>query len=91
MGILSELDNLLEKIPLWKKLKSVPSEVEDLKRRVIELEKIINSKPGDKCPKCGDMTYRLDRTEPDPTFSDVGVNRNFYKCSSCGYATFNQQ
>ncbi|HGJ5878341.1 MAG TPA: hypothetical protein ACHBZ9_04505 [Arsenophonus nasoniae] len=51
MGILPELDNLLEKIPLWKKIKSVPTEVEDLKRRVTELEKIINSQPGDKCPK----------------------------------------
>ncbi|WNP29118.1 hypothetical protein RN616_11280 [Morganella morganii] len=91
MGILSELDSLLEKIPLWKKLKSVPDEVEGLKQRIAALEAKINSKSGDKCPKCGEMTYSLNRTEPDPMFRDMGVNRDYYKCSSCEYETFKQQ
>ncbi|CDH01737.1 hypothetical protein [Xenorhabdus bovienii] len=91
MGMLSELNNLLDTIPLWKRLKSVPDEVEQLKQRIAELEVYIQAKPGDKCPKCGMMSYSLDRTEPDPTFHDLGVQRDVYSCSKCGYETFKQR
>ncbi|NHB94831.1 hypothetical protein C5469_23035 [Photorhabdus cinerea] len=91
MGILSELNTLLEKIPLWKRLQTIPSDVDDLKRRVAELESKINSSSGDKCPKCSEMSYGLDRTEPDPMFEDLGVQRDVYKCSKCGYETFQQR
>ena len=46
MGILSELDSLLEKIPLWKRLKTVPDEVDRLKQQVAELEAYIKSSGG---------------------------------------------
>ena len=48
MGILSELDSLLEKIPLWKRLKTVPDEEDRLKQQVAELEAYIKSSGGEK-------------------------------------------
>jgi predicted nucleic-acid-binding Zn-ribbon protein len=90
MGILSELNTLLEKIPLWSKLQSVPSEVADLRARVEALEAAINTTAGGKCPKCGKMTFRLDHTEADPMFGNMGVQRDVYVCSSCNYSKFEQ-
>ncbi|ECZ8127622.1 hypothetical protein F8606_21685 [Salmonella enterica] len=90
MGILSELNTLLEKIPLWKKLQHVPDEIELLKKRVEQLENDVKSTHGKRCPKCGEMTFTLDRTESDPTFGVLGVQRNVYTCSSCHYSKFEQ-
>lgn len=90
MGILSELNTLLEKIPLWAKLQSVPSEIESLKLRITALEAVINTTAAGKCPKCSAMTFKLDRTEPDPTFGDLGVQRDVYVCSSCNYSKYEQ-
>ncbi|TPG62567.1 hypothetical protein [Ewingella americana] len=90
MGILSELNTLLEKIPLWGKLQSVPNEVEALKLRVAALEAAINTTAGGKCPKCGKMTFALERTEADPAFGNLGVQRDVYICSSCNYSKFEQ-
>ncbi len=91
MGILSELNTLLEKIPLWSRLKSVPSEIDELKARVEALEAAINTTAGGKCPKCGKMTFHLDRTEADPTFGHLGVQRDVYQCTSCNYSKFEQK
>ena len=91
MGILSELDSLLEKIPLWKRLKTVPDDVDRLKQQVAELEAYIKSSGGEKCPRCSQMSYSLDRTVDDPDFIGLGVQRDYYKCSSCGYETFKQR
>ncbi|MBS9422260.1 hypothetical protein EAE90_00475 [Photorhabdus caribbeanensis] len=65
--------------------------MEQLKQRVAELEAYVKANPGDKCPKCGELNYRLDRTEPDHMFADLGVQRDVYQCAKCGYETFKQR
>lgn len=90
MGLLSELNTLPEKIPLWKKLQSVPEEMEELKLRLAKLEMATSAATGDKCPKCSKLTFALDRIEDDPTFGDLGVQRDVYICSSCGYSKYKQ-
>ena len=91
MFSLSDLIKLLEQIPAWKKLSSMPGEIEALRRRVELLEQSANRVPrGDECPKCHGLSYRLDRSERDPTFGALGVQRHFYRCDSCGYEAHKQ-
>ncbi|MCH4582520.1 hypothetical protein [Achromobacter xylosoxidans] len=91
MSLLSELNSLLEKIPLWKRLNSVPKEIDELKERIARLEAAVNGGgSGDICPKCRKPTFELTDTAPDPTFGDLGVQRRTYRCSSCGHSEFKQ-
>ncbi|WP_175033545.1 hypothetical protein [Burkholderia lata] len=73
-------------MPIYKQMVSLRSEVEALRKRVELLEQSGASAPKrDECPKCHGLTFGLDRTAPDPTFGDMGVERDYYRCQSCGY------
>lgn len=50
----------LDRIPIWKRLQIVPTEVDDLKARVAELEEKLGGKwPADVCKYCGNRTMRM--------------------------------
>ncbi|MFM4140102.1 hypothetical protein [Klebsiella variicola] len=89
MGILSELDSLLEKIPLWKRLKTVPDEVDRLKQQVAELEAYIKSSGGEKCPRCSQMSYSLDRTVDDPDFIGLEFRETITNAPAVGMKPLN--
>lgn len=91
MITISDLLKLLDNLPIWKRVKGLPGEVEALRRRIELLEDSIARTPqADKCPKCHGLAYGLDRSEPDPTFGDSRTLRHYYRCKSCGYETFKQ-
>lgn len=91
MFSLSDLVKLLEQVPVWKKMAAMPNEIEALKRRIELLERSANRVPqGDECPRCHGLSFGLDRTEPDPTFRALGVQRHYYRCGSCGYENYKQ-
>ncbi|MDE1714761.1 hypothetical protein PWG14_19905 (plasmid) [Chromobacterium amazonense] len=90
MSVLSELNTLLEKIPLWKRLQSMPQEIDELRKRIEQLESSMQPKGHDSCPKCHQRTFELVRTEPDPVFRKLGVQRRVYECSSCHHSEFQQ-
>lgn len=82
--MLKDLDHLLEQIPLWKRLKAIPDEFEKLKLRVAQLETQLKA-VGERCPKCGHLTWFVDRSEADKVFGDLGGVRRHYRCRECGY------
>lgn len=91
MFSISDLTKLLEQIPAWKRLISMPAEIEALRRRVELLEKSAGRTPGaDECPKCHGLSYGLAESIPDPMFGAMGVQRHLYRCKSCGYETHKQ-
>ncbi|MFH0342813.1 MAG: hypothetical protein ACHBNF_11935 [Chromatiales bacterium] len=54
MGAIDDFLKMLDRIPIWRRLGEVPGEVDDLKRRVAELEQKLNGKwPPDVCEFCG--------------------------------------
>jgi hypothetical protein len=42
-------------------------------------------RPGEACPKCGETEFRIERSEPNPTFGDLGAVDRYMKCDSCGF------
>ncbi len=60
MGIIEDLLNALDRIPIWKRLQELPPEVERLKHRVAELEeKLGDVWPPDVCRLCGKRAARI--------------------------------
>lgn len=87
----ADLLKLLEQLPVWKQVIGMSKEIDALKKRVEMLEQSQQSTPkADQCPKCRGLSYRLDRTELDPTFGELGVQRRVYLCASCRHTEFEQ-
>jgi hypothetical protein len=77
MGIVDDVLKVLDRIPIWKRLQEVPSEVDELKKRIAALEELVSGKaPGDACPFCGARAFRLDRV-------DMHGIREVWKCEAC--------
>ncbi|WP_128000388.1 hypothetical protein [Piscinibacter defluvii] len=86
MGILEDVLKALERVPGWKRISGLPSEVDELKKRIAALEERIAPASGQKCPKCGALAYRLTSSSPvDDDFADSGAMTDHYSCSSCSY------
>lgn len=77
MGVVDDVLKAFDRIPIWKRLQTVPSEVDELKAKVAALEEVLGGKvPGDACPFCGALAFRLDRV-------DMHGEREVWKCRSC--------
>lgn len=67
-----------DRIPIWKRLQTVPQEVDELKAKVAALEELVSGKAlADACPFCGARALRLDRV-------DMHGDREEWKCQECG-------
>lgn len=69
---------MLEKIPIWKTLAETPKKIEQIEKRLLELEKNISSfKQKEICPSCGSENFRAIRSRE--------ANQRTYKCKDCEY------
>lgn len=85
MGLLEDVMKTLERVPGWKRMAAMPKEVDELRARVEALEKRLSPATGDQCPKCRAMHFMRVRSDPDPYMIELGVMRDHYQCSACGY------
>jgi len=77
----SDLLKILDKIPLWKRISSLPDKYASLEKRVIELENKIKYTPG-TCPSCTSSNFGVEsmrRGEQKP-------NLRKFACQDCGYS-----
>ncbi len=80
MGILEDIIKALDRIPGWKRLQEVPSEVDELKSRVAALEGKLGDKwPPDVCRQCGARAARMGHTHVDPK----GIVTERWECAEC--------
>ncbi|HEY0920503.1 hypothetical protein [Devosia sp.] len=81
MGAIDDFMKMLDRIPIWKRLGEVPSEVYDLKRRVADLEEKLGGKwPAEVCRYCGERAVRLmDHRGPDAH----GIITELWTCGAC--------
>jgi ribosomal protein L37E len=83
------LDNVLSALdhwPEWKKLRATPAKVDELEQRIVALEARLQRAPGEACPSCGALAFRVEKSEPSQTsFADLGARDYHWKCQECGY------
>ena len=83
----SDILKLLDQVPIWKKLSGLPARLDELERRVKDLEGALAARPArDACPRCGGA-LEIERDEPHPTFGMMGVRNRHLACSICGFRT----
>ena len=86
MGMLEELNDLLDRLPLWKRLSAMPDKVQALEQRVAALEAQLAGKPGELCPMCNAPAFQRTGTAPHPYFGDTGLMQDSYQCQSCAHS-----
>lgn len=75
MGIVDETLKVLDRIPIWKRLGEVPDEIDDMKKRVAALEKMLGGKwPADVCKACGARALRMQSSM---------IGRQHWLCAEC--------
>lgn len=60
----------------------------ELRNQVIALQeqvKSLSAADGEPCPSCRQRSWVVAKSEPDPTFGDLGAIKRTYNCSSCGF------
>ena len=82
MAVLSELTELLRRWDVWKRVEEAPERIEALEKRVAALELLLKRAPGEACPRCGALEYRVVEARPSVSY---GVREHVYRCGDCGF------
>ena len=85
MGTIGDITALLEKLPTWKRLKSLPTEMEELRERVAKLEAQLAPAIGAACPICNARAFKRSASKPHKIFGDMGMVTDHFLCSECGH------
>jgi len=88
MSTIGDIVGFLEKIPIWKRLKSLPDEVDALKTRIGNLEAALkNGALGESCPLCETGRLKIKAVRPHDTFGDMGLQERKMQCDNpaCGH------
>ena len=86
MFAIKDLLTLLDQWPKWKRIDAAPDQIVALEKRVAELESRLARAPGEACPKCGELEFRVHSSAPDRVFGKMGVTQRMMKCGKCGYS-----
>ncbi len=82
---LKDILEILDRWPKWKRIQDMPEKLDTLQKRVEELEKRLERCPGEGCPKCGELTYRVVSIHPHHSdLGDLGLMVRQMKCERCG-------
>lgn len=85
---IGDILSLLDRVPIWKRVKELPDRVELLERRLTAIE----AKP--KLPICEACGEGFMRRQPDApltgqwaAFNGAGAGLKVYRCDECGFET----
>ncbi len=82
MGMLDDVLKAFDRIPAWKRLQKIPTELDELKQRIGAIEaKISNKWPADVCRYCGERASRLYMISPRTDAR--GLVREEWMCEAC--------
>jgi hypothetical protein len=56
--------------------------IDDLQKRITDLEARLQRCPGEGCPHCGALAYRVDYVDENVGF---GARKHHRKCEACGF------
>ena len=88
MAVIGEIVELLRRWDGWKRLEDAPGRIDTLELRVAELELKLRRAPGEACPRCGELDYRVASAGPHPHAGLAKAGGRQYKmlCGACGFA-----
>lgn len=69
---------------MWKRVEAAPARIDELEKRIADLETRLKRAPGEACPKCGALEFRTVKTEPlAGDLGDLGATYRYMECSAC--------
>jgi hypothetical protein len=83
--MIEEILKALERLPLWKRISAMPSEVEALQARVTALEARLAGTTGPLCPVCNAPGFTKTGSRPDPIMGVMGVMQDSFQCPACNH------
>ena len=86
MAVLTEILTILDHWPTWKRVTAAPDQIQTLQNRVAELEKRLAKCPGEACPRCGELSYRVVSSSPHTAMCEIGAVKRKMKCEKCNFA-----
>lgn len=86
MGVIEDVMKALERIPSWKRVQNLPTQMDELAKRIKALEDRLKPASGEQCPKCRAMAFSLVRSTPSPEpWGSMGARQDHYECGECHY------
>ena len=84
MAVLGEVTELLRRWDVWKRVEDAPARIDELEKRVADLEAKLKRAPGEACPKCEALEFRTARTEPIAGhLGRLGATYRHMECGAC--------
>jgi hypothetical protein len=85
-GVTGDILALLDKIPIWKRVQETPARVDALEKRIAELEARLARAPGQACPACGALEFRVTKSvRSSGPFGDMGAKDVTRTCGACTF------
>ena len=85
MGLLDNILTALDHWGEWKQIRATPSKIVELEKRISELESKLRRAPGEACPKCGALEFRIQRSDTAQHPLHRTHRTHYWKCKECGY------
>lgn len=70
----------------WEQIVATPKQLASLQARLAELETRLQRCPGEGCPHCGKLTFRIEETKLPMNYTyRFGAREHHWLCGECGY------
>jgi predicted RNA-binding Zn-ribbon protein involved in translation (DUF1610 family) len=86
MAVLSEITDILKRWDVWRRVEEAPARIDALEKRIAELEAKLQRAPGEACPACGELEFRVTGVQSaSPLGIGLGSRNYTFKCQKCGF------
>ena len=82
---LSDIIGVLKRWDEWKRIEATPSRIDEPEKRVAELEVKLRRAPGEACPSCAELDFRVEKATASGMLGSMGVRTHHMKCGFCGF------
>jgi hypothetical protein len=85
-GFTGDILAILDKVPVWKRVQAAPDRIDALEKRIAELEARLTRAPGQACPSCGALEFRVTTSVPSKgPFGRLGAKDVTRGCGACSF------
>jgi hypothetical protein len=85
MAVLGEIVEILKRWDVWKRVEAAPDRIDALEKRIADLEARFQRAPGEACPRCGALDFRVEKSTPGGFAADLGGRIHHMKCGACNF------